>query len=598
MIQQLKETSSEATETHQTEISAVTRAATGNTTTITYLNDELAENPVVLVKTQDNAKTKYWYGNERLCTNDDFYLYDGQGSVTILLSGSNQVLSTYSYSDYGRRDKKYNPFVSSSDEYGYRSEAHNSDETQFLRARYYDTVTELFISADGYRGDWQDPLSQNRYNYGRNNPNKYFDPTGFMSRVPIGGGIINPPANKNKFEKYQPEKKREPQAKGGNTSSGGDTANSGAGAGRNTESSTPSNNPGKKSTPSNQEAMKQAAELLKKQTEEKQKTLVEAMKNVTESITAAVKNVIINNLTQETTSLNKKYPEVIGSLEDRVQAYCGKPKEEKKQDSENKKGILQTINNGIKSAGIFVSDIIQSTSTVSIAISMTFDKVIDRYVPIKGILEAISLFGIATNLTEKIPLNAGDEGKLAEKIPLDKELKYLEKLPGVSVRKDLVIDLPLNIKGNQDYLEKIKIRDEQTFVEEIPWDEIVNSDSQIENLKPAKPEKVINDLKNYQTKKWDIGGNEIAFDKKGMKHVLERHHPEYWDGSVKETQSFFDKDMTITDIQNIADRIINQNRDVIEKKGTTGMYQIEGEVDGNKYVIGFNNGRIGQFYKK
>ena len=142
----------------------------------------------MLVKTQDKAATKYWYGNERLCFNEDFYLYDGQGSVTILLSGYNSILSTYSYSDYGRRDKKYNPFTSGSDEYGYRSEAHNSDETQYLRARYYDTVTELFISADGYRGNWQDPLSQNRYNYGRNNPNKYFDPTGKWS---LWGAVKN-----------------------------------------------------------------------------------------------------------------------------------------------------------------------------------------------------------------------------------------------------------------------------------------------------------------------------------------------------------------------------------------------------------------------
>ena len=136
----------------------------------------------------DKITQRYYDQTEVLCTNEDFYLYDGQGSVTMLLSGSNQVLSTYSYSDYGRRDKKYNPFVSSSDEYGYRSEAHNSDETQYLRARYYDTVTELFISADGYRGDWQDPLSQNRYNYGRNNPNKYFDPRGMWS---IWGAITN-----------------------------------------------------------------------------------------------------------------------------------------------------------------------------------------------------------------------------------------------------------------------------------------------------------------------------------------------------------------------------------------------------------------------
>ena len=49
-------------------------------------------------------------------------------------------------------------------------------------------MTELFISADGYRGNWQDPLSQNRYNYGRNNPNKYFDPTGKWS---LWGAVKN-----------------------------------------------------------------------------------------------------------------------------------------------------------------------------------------------------------------------------------------------------------------------------------------------------------------------------------------------------------------------------------------------------------------------
>ena len=215
-IQQLKQTPSEALETHQTENKVQTRAVTGNTTTIDYLNDELAEYPVVLVKTQDKAATKYWYGNERLCTNEDFYLYDGQGSVTILLSGYNSILSTYSYSDYGRRDKKYNPFTSGSDEYGYRSEAHNSDETQYLRARYYDTVTELFISADGYRGNWQDPLSQNRYNYGRNNPNKYFDPTGKWSLWGAIKNIVNKVVNTVKnvvsSKKTTPSKKSTPSS--------------------------------------------------------------------------------------------------------------------------------------------------------------------------------------------------------------------------------------------------------------------------------------------------------------------------------------------------------------------------------------------------
>ena len=65
----------------------------------------------------------------------------------------------------------------------------------------------------------------------------------------------------------------------------------------------------------------------------------------------------------------------------------------------------------------------------------------------------------------------------------------MEKLPGASIRKDLVIDLPLNIKGNQDYLEKIKIRDEQTFVEEIPWDQVVEDvyESKIDNITKEVP---------------------------------------------------------------------------------------------------------------
>ncbi|PTC14644.1 T7SS effector LXG polymorphic toxin [Bacillus wiedmannii] len=116
--------------------------------------------------------------------------------------------------------------------------------------------------------------------------------------------------------------------------------------------------------------------------------------------------------------------------------------------------------------------------------------------------------------------------------------------------------------------------------------------------KAAKPEKIINDLDNYTSKKWNIDGNNIMFDKKGMKHVLERHHPDYWDGSVKKEQSFLNKDLSISDIQNIAGEVISKNRDTIISKGTKGMYQIEGKVDGITYIVGFKNGRIGQLYPK
>ncbi|MEM5625503.1 hypothetical protein AAHB47_12880 [Bacillus wiedmannii] len=66
----------------------------------------------------------------------------------------------------------------------------------------------------------------------------------------------------------------------------------------------------------------------------------------------------------------------------------------------------------------------------------------------------------------------------------------------------------------------------------------------------------------------------------------------------KKEQSFLNKDLSISDIQNIAGEVISKNRDTIISKGTKGMYQIEGKVDGITYIVGFKNGRIGQLYPK
>ena len=42
----------------------------------------------------------------------------------------------------------------------------------------YDPATARFLQEDTYGGESGDPLSLNRYTYGRNNPLKYYDPTG------------------------------------------------------------------------------------------------------------------------------------------------------------------------------------------------------------------------------------------------------------------------------------------------------------------------------------------------------------------------------------------------------------------------------------
>ncbi|WP_236343061.1 hypothetical protein [Paenibacillus plantiphilus] len=109
-------------------------------------------------------------------------------------------------------------------------------------------------------------------------------------------------------------------------------------------------------------------------------------------------------------------------------------------------------------------------------------------------------------------------------------------------------------------------------------------------------------MKSFESKKWIFGNENILLDKSGMKHMLERHHPEYYNGTVPKDpaipQSFFDKSMNIDDLAKAIEEVLKQNRGKIIEKGTKYSYQIEGSYGGSNYVLGFNKGRIGQFYPK
>lgn len=113
---------------------------------------------------------------------------------------------------------------------------------------------------------------------------------------------------------------------------------------------------------------------------------------------------------------------------------------------------------------------------------------------------------------------------------------------------------------------------------------------------PAKPEKVVNDLKNFAGRDFHIGNQTFKLDKSGMKHILERHHPEYWDGSLKAQQSFLSSKMSINDVTDAITNVMKQNREVLANRGSQGMYQIKGTYDGVEYTLGLNKVRIGQFY--
>ena len=108
---------------------------------------------------------------------------------------------------------------------------------------------------------------------------------------------------------------------------------------------------------------------------------------------------------------------------------------------------------------------------------------------------------------------------------------------------------------------------------------------------------VVNALDDFKTQRYQFGSNTYQLDKAGMTHILKRHHPEFWNGSLKGEQSFFCAKVAIAEIQEKIKSILEANRELLSKNGQNAKYfQLPLTPDG--YQVGLNSGRIGQFYKK
>ncbi|WP_422647572.1 polymorphic toxin-type HINT domain-containing protein [Actinoalloteichus caeruleus] len=103
-------------------------------------------------------------------------------------------------------------------------------------------------------------------------------------------------------------------------------------------------------------------------------------------------------------------------------------------------------------------------------------------------------------------------------------------------------------------------------------------------------------LRDWSSQRFQFGNQSVLLDKKGMEHILTRHHSDHWDGSIKNTQTFFDSNMSVDDIRDAIGQVMRQNRDTLIQRGSQGMYQIRGNANGVDYVVGLNKGRVGQFY--
>ncbi len=106
---------------------------------------------------------------------------------------------------------------------------------------------------------------------------------------------------------------------------------------------------------------------------------------------------------------------------------------------------------------------------------------------------------------------------------------------------------------------------------------------------------LVNALKDFQGTYYNFGGNNILLDKKGIKHILERHHPNYFVGPETDLQTYLSSKLSVDDVVDIVGDILKQNRGVLVQGYKNGQLPPT-IVNGVTYRLGLSKGRVGQLY--
>ena len=78
-------------------------------------------------------------------------------------------------------------------------------------------------------------------------------------------------------------------------------------------------------------------------------------------------------------------------------------------------------------------------------------------------------------------------------------------------------------------------------------------------------------------------------------------YPKFWNGTVKKVQTFMPESWTKETIENAITHTINSEKNLMilsNKANLMGKFQLQGEYLGVKVTVGFNNGKIGQFFTR
>jgi RHS repeat-associated protein len=147
---------------------------TVNGQTTTYLLDLAAG----LTQVLSDGSLDYLYGLDRIAqangTGLEYFLGDALGSVRQMTDGSGAVTLAKSYAPFGDTGSSVGSGTTS---YGFTNE-YTDQGLINLRSRLYDPSIGRFLTQDSWQGNYNRPLSLNRWNYVEGNPINYTDQNG------------------------------------------------------------------------------------------------------------------------------------------------------------------------------------------------------------------------------------------------------------------------------------------------------------------------------------------------------------------------------------------------------------------------------------